>query len=325
MSKNSFAPPQGAAEDPACSSRSTCKTAGADGAGCASCSTKNGAADLFAQQDAAIDRTLGHIKYPLFIMSGKGGVGKSSVTANMAAALARKGFRVGILDVDIHGPSIPNLLGLGHGLEMDEEGEKLFPAEYLPNLHVISMDSLLRDKNTAVLWRGPKKTAAIRQFLSEVQWGDLDFLLIDSPPGTGDEHLTILKTIPNALCIVVTTPQEIALADVRKAINFLQHAHGVILGVVENMSGLACPHCGHDIALFKTGGGKELAKQYGVPFLGAIALDPTTVVAADQGQPVVLMESDSVAKRDFLALADSVAEACAAGRAVRLALPREQE
>ena len=323
--KDPFTPPQSAAGDPACSTRSTCKTAGADGSGCASCSAKSGATDRFAQQDSAIGQTLGHIKYPLFVMSGKGGVGKSSVTVNIAAALALKGFRVGILDVDIHGPSVPNLLGLGHGLEMDEDDEKLIPAEYLPNLHVISMDSLLRDKDTAVLWRGPKKTAAIRQFLSDVRWGDLDFLLIDSPPGTGDEHLTILKTIPDALCIVVTTPQEIALADVRKAINFLQHAHGVILGVVENMSGLACPHCGKNIPLFKTGGGEDLAKQYGIPFLGAVALDPTTVVAADRGLPVVLMESDSVAKRDFLALADSVASACAAGKAVRLALPEEQD
>lgn len=324
MAKDPFTPPPGAAADPDCASRSSCKSAGADGSGCSSCSMKSGAADRFAQQDSAIDQTLGHIKYPLFVMSGKGGVGKSSVTVNIAAALAKKGYRVGILDVDMHGPSVPNLLGLGHGLEMDEQGEKLIPAEYLPNLHVISMDSLLRDKDTAILWRGPKKTAAIRQFLSEVQWGDLDFLLIDSPPGTGDEHLTILKVIPHVLSVVVTTPQEIALADVRKAVNFLQHAGAAVLGVVENMSGLACPHCGKDIPLFKKGGGKELADHYGIPFLGAVALDPTTVVAADRGLPVVLMEMDSTAKRDFLALAESVASACADGKAVRLALPRRE-
>ena len=325
MSKEPFAAPKDKAGDTACSSRSSCKTAGADASGCSSCSSRGGAADHLSQQDSAISQTLGHIKHTLFVMSGKGGVGKSSVTVNIAAALAKKGFRVGILDVDIHGPSVPNLLGLGHGLEMDEQGEKLIPAEYLPNLHVISMDSLLRDKNTAVLWRGPKKTAAIRQFLSDVEWGELDFLLIDSPPGTGDEHLTILKVIPDALCVVVTTPQEIALADVRKAINFLQHANGAILGVVENMSGLACPHCGEDIPLFKKGGGQELAKQYGVPFLGAVALDPTTVVAADRGVPVTLMEEDSVAKRDFLALGESVAAACAEGKAIRLTLPQEPE
>lgn len=325
MSQNPFEQaPAPDAGDAGCSSRSSCKTSGKDGSGCASCASRPGGGNPLAEQDAAISRTLGHIKNTLFVMSGKGGVGKSSVTVNIAAALASKGFRVGILDVDMHGPSVPNLLGLGHGLEMDEEGDLLLPAEYLPNLHVISMDSLLRNKNTAILWRGPKKTAAIRQFLSDVAWGDLDFLVIDSPPGTGDEHLTILKSIPNALSVMVTTPQEISLADVRKAINFLQHARGRILGLVENMSGLSCPNCGQNIPLFKKGGGKTLAEQYGLPFLGAVALDPTTVVAADAGIPVVLMPEDSVAKRDFLAVADAVADACANDRAVLLDLPPEE-
>lgn len=306
-----------------CSSRSTCGSAGADGSGCASCSSRSGGADPFAAQDAQISSTLGHIKHTLFVMSGKGGVGKSSVAVNIAAGLAVKGYKVGILDVDIHGPSVPNLLGLGHGLEMDEAGEKLIPAEFLPNLHVISMDSLLHNKDTAILWRGPKKSAAIRQFLSDVEWGDLDFLVIDSPPGTGDEHLTILKTIPEAQSVMVTTPQEISLADVRKAVNFLQHARGRILGLVENMSGLACPHCGKDIPLFKKGGGKALADKYGIPFLGAVALDPVTVVAADAGKPVVLMDEDSVAKRDFLAVAEAVADA--AGRDAGVLLPEPEQ
>ena len=325
MSKDPFAnSSQGKESASACSSRSSCSSAGKSGSGCANCSSKKGGGNPFAEQDSAITQTLGHIKHTLFVMSGKGGVGKSSVTVNIAAALATKGFRVGILDVDIHGPSVPNLLGLKQGLEMDEEGEKLIPAEYLPNLHVLSMDSLLKDKDTAILWRGPKKTAAIRQFLSDVLWGDLDFLVIDSPPGTGDEHLTILKTIPDALSIVVTTPQEISLADVRKALNFLQHANGRVLGVVENMSGLACPHCGEDIPLFKKGGGKELADHYKIPFLGAVALDPATVVAADAGTPVVLMEANSTAKKDFLALGDAVAAACAAENFVQMSLPAEE-
>jgi Mrp family chromosome partitioning ATPase len=168
------------------------------------------------------------------------------------------------------------------------------------------MDSLLKDKDTAVLWRGPKKTAAIRQFVSDVNWGELDFLLIDSPPGTGDEHMTVLKTIPEALCVVVTTPQEISLADVRKAINFLQYANANVLGVVENMSGLACPHCGGEITLFKKGGGKELAERYGLEFLGSVPLDPATVVAADKGVPVVMLEEESHAKTGFLNLADNI-------------------
>ncbi len=312
-------------EKPAeCPSQSGCATAGKDGSGCASCASRRDG-NPFADQDAVIGQTLKAIRHTLFVMSGKGGVGKSSVTVNIAAALAKKGFKVGILDVDLHGPSVPNLLGLSQGLEMDEQGEKLIPAEYMPNLHVLSMDSLLRNKDTAILWRGPKKTGAIRQFLSDVLWGELDFLVIDSPPGTGDEHLTILKAIPDALCIVVTTPQEISLADVRKAMNFLQHAGGMALGVVENMSGLACPHCGKDIPLFKKGGGRELADKYQVPFLGAVALDPATVVAADAGVPVVLMEEDTVAKKDFMRLAENVVSVCDEGRAVRMALPEEDD
>ncbi len=278
---------------------------------CSSCSSggaKNANAAMVLQ-DNLITSTLGKIRHKLFIMSGKGGVGKSSVTVNTAAALAARGFKVGILDVDIHGPSVPNLLGLSCGIEMDESGSLMIPAAYNENLCVISMDSLLKEKDSAILWRGPKKTAAIRQFVADVAWGELDFLLIDSPPGTGDEHMTILQTIPDALCVVVTTPQEISLADVRKALNFLQHAKANVLGVVENMSGLFCPHCHEAIDLFKKGGGKELAQRYGLKFLGDIPLDPATVVAADSGVPVVFLEQDTPAKRGFLALADAIADA----------------
>jgi Mrp family chromosome partitioning ATPase len=241
-------------------------------------------------------------------MSGKGGVGKSSVAVNIAAALAARGFKVGLMDVDIHGPSVPRLLGLTGQLETDR-GSMVKPKRYNDNLHVVSMDSLLLDPDQAVLWRGPMKTSAIRQFISDVQWGDLDFLVVDSPPGTGDEPMTVLKLIPEALAVVVTTPQEVSLADVRKAINFLQYAQANILGVVENMSGLACPHCGKQIELFKKGGGKALAEQYGLDFLGAIPLDPTSVVAGDLGTPVVLMDVDSPAKTALLALGDRVAQA----------------
>ena len=272
---------------------------------------------MLARQDAQIAGRLQHIKHKIFVMSGKGGVGKSSVTVNLAAALAEKGCRVGILDVDMHGPSVPNLLGLSSGIEMDGDGAML-PAACNERLHVISMDSFLQDRDQAILWRGPKKSSAIRQFLSDVSWGELDFLVIDSPPGTGDEHMTVLKTIPDAECVVVTTPQEISLADVRKAINFLQHAESTVLGVVENMSGLECPHCHREIDLFKKGGGEELARHYGIPFLGAIPLDPATVVAADQGKPVVLLEHDGPARRAFLALADAVADAANIGRGRKL-------
>ncbi len=278
-----------------------------------SCSSgdKNAMQEAMALQDNIISSALNKIRYKLFIMSGKGGVGKSSVTVNTAAALSELGYKVGILDVDIHGPSVPNLLGVHAGIEKDPLTSLMIPARYNDNLSIISMDSLLRERDSAVIWRGPKKTAAIRQFISDVQWGELDFLLIDSPPGTGDEHITVLKTIPDALCVVVTTPQEISLADVRKAINFLQYAKGNVLGVVENMSGLFCPHCDKEIDLFKKGGGKALAERYGLTFLGDIPLDPATVVAADRGVPVVFLEEDSKAKQGFLSLADNIVRASA--------------
>ena len=286
-----------------------------DAAACKSCSkattcgSKSSPGDCkdskAKQQDERISSALSKIGYKLFIMSGKGGVGKSSITVNLAAALARKGYKVGILDVDLHGPSVPRMLGLSGNLEANDKGE-VSPKAYDENLYVVSMESLLKDPDQAVLWRGPMKTSAIRQFISEVKWGDLDYLVIDSPPGTGDEHMTVLRTIPDALCVVVTTPQEVSLADVRKAINFLQYAQANILGLVENMSGLICPHCSKEIDLFKKGGGEELAKKYGIEFLGAIPLDPVTVVAGDIGKPVVLMDAPSPVKDALMTLADTI-------------------
>jgi len=286
-----------------CSKASSCASA-AKGEGCAG---GNGN-DQLKEQDGRIVSALSKITYKIFVMSGKGGVGKSSVAVNLAAALARKGRRVGLLDVDLHGPSVPRMLGLSGNLEANEKGE-VVPKVYAANLSVVSMESLLKDPDQAVLWRGPMKSSAIRQFISEVQWGELDYLVIDSPPGTGDEHMTVLRTIPDALCVVVTTPQEVSLADVRKAINFLQYVNANILGLVENMSGLACPHCGREIALFKKGGGEELAKKYGIEFLGAIPLDPVTVAAGDVGRPVVLMEEPSRVKDALMKLADAVDKA----------------
>lgn len=258
-----------------------------------------------AMQNKALAENLRDVRHKLFIMSGKGGVGKSSVTVNLAVALAARGYVVGILDVDLHGPSVPRLLGATATVMADDDG-KMLPVPCGERLSFLSMDSFLKDRDTAILWRGPKKTGAIRQFLSEVKWGALDYLLIDSPPGTGDEHLTVLDAIPDAGCIVVTTPQEISLADVRKALDFLKQAQAPIVGIVENMSGLICPHCGGEIDLFKKGGGEALAKRYDLPFLGAIPLDPATVVAADRGVPIVTLSEDSPARHGFLMLADAV-------------------
>jgi len=272
-------------------------------------------------QDQLITSALEKIRYKIFVMSGKGGVGKSSISANVAAALAARGYSVGLLDVDIHGPSVPSLLGLKGQLEISQESI-IIPKRYGPNLHVVSMASLLQDPDQAVLWRGPMKTSAIRQFISNVDWGRLDFLVVDSPPGTGDEHMTILRIIPDALCVIVTTPQELSLADVRKVINFLQYAQANILGVVENMSGLVCPHCRQEIDLFKKGGGQELAERHGLLFLGAVPLDPASVVAGDFGKPVVLLEDDSPAKQALLRLGDRIAlEAEKSLEAVAMPLP----
>lgn len=280
---------------------------------CSSCSGKiGGIADSpeskQARQDRQITSTLGKIKYKIFVMSGKGGVGKSSVATNLAAALSVQGFKVGLLDVDIHGPSVPHLLGLKGLLDVDTD-HAIKPKQYSESLAVVSMESLLKDTDQAVLWRGPMKTAAIRQFVSDVDWGELDFLVIDSPPGTGDEPMAVLKTIPDAMSVVVTTPQEVSLADVRKSVNFLQYAKATVLGVVENMSGLVCPHCSKEIDLFKKGGGRDLAEKYGLDFLGAIPLDPTAVVAGDIGKPVVLLDEDSPAKTAMLNLAAKVGAA----------------
>ncbi|WP_300157530.1 Mrp/NBP35 family ATP-binding protein [Solidesulfovibrio sp.] len=261
-------------------------------------------------RDGRIGATLGRIRYKLFVMSGKGGVGKSSVAVNVAQALAQAGSRVGLLDVDLHGPSVAGMLGIRGALEAGRDAP-LAPKLVGENLLVVSMQSLLDDPDQAVLWRGPMRTTAIRQFLADVDWGELDYLVIDSPPGNGDEHLTVLKTVRDALCLLVTTPQEVSLADVRKTINFLQYANANILGVVENMSGLVCPHCHKEIELFKKGGGEALARAYGLDFLGAVPLDPATVAAGDMGRPVVSLEVETPARNAFLALAAAVAAACA--------------
>ena len=275
-------------------------------------STQSGGSGNCNKNDA-LDKNLTLIRNKIFVMSGKGGVGKSSVTVNLAAALAAKGYKTGILDVDLHGPSIPNLLGIKSTLKVDPETGAILPAQWQDKLSVVSMDTLLQDRDQPVLWRGPMKAQAIQQFLTEVNWGSLDFLFIDSPPGTGDEHMTILKTIPDAKSIVVTTPQEISLADVRKAINFLVEINSKILGLVENMSGLACPECGTEINLFKKGGGEELAKKYQIPLLGVIPLDPVAVIASDLGIPVVSFEKEGPARRAFMTMADKVANLCAEG------------
>ncbi len=229
---------------------------------------------------------LSRIGHKLLVMSGKGGVGKSSVAAYLALSLAKSGRQVGLLDVDLHGPSIPRMLGLD-GVFGFTPDKRMIPHAYNERLHVMSIDCLLEDRDSAVIWRGPVKHGVIKQFITDVAWGDLDFLVIDSPPGTGDEPLSVIQTIPDAKAIIVTTPQEIALADVRKSINFCKQVHMPILGLVENMSGFVCPHCNTETPLLGRGGGARTALQMDIHFLGSMPFDPRMVEAADQGKPLL--------------------------------------
>jgi len=239
------------------------------------------------------------IRYKLLVMSGKGGVGKSTVAANLATSLALLGKSVGLLDVDIHGPSIPKLMGLDKDRVVVHDSE-IVPIEIGGNLKVMSIGFLLGSDADAVIWRGPMKYGVIRQFLKDVAWGPLDYLVIDSPPGTGDEPLSVAQLVTQpAGAVLVCTPQELAVADVRRSVTFCEKVSLPVIGIVENMSGLICPHCGGQIELFKTGGGEALAKEMGVSFLGRIPIDPQIVHCGDSGAPYVHRFSDSPAARAF--------------------------
>ncbi len=230
---------------------------------------------------------LSRIRNKVLVMSGKGGVGKSSVASYLALGLARRnGYRVGLLDIDLHGPSIPKMFGLHGKLNITAEQE-ILPYEYGPNLKIVSIESMLDDTDSAIIWRGPIKHGVIQQFLADCNWGDLDFLVIDSPPGTGDEALSISRLVPDAKALIVTTHQEVALSDVRKSINFCRKVDMHILGLVENMSGLFCPHCNQFIPIFKTGGGRRTSAAMKVRFLGELPFDPGVVEGGDSGNPLL--------------------------------------
>ena len=259
------------------------------------------------EQDEALKTTLGQIKNKFIVMSGKGGVGKTSTSVNLAVALAKKGLKVGLMDVDLHGPDVPRMLGL-KGMHDVSPNRKLNPLKYNDNLKAVSIEALTPDKDDAIIWRGPIKYSAIRQFIADVEWGDLDYLIIDSPPGTGDEPLTVAQTVPDAKAIIVTTPQEVALADVRKSINFCRVVKMGIFGLIENMSGFACPHCGEKIELFGAGGGERTAKQMDIPFLGSVPFDPKVVLCGDAGACIQDHDTDSAVARAFGAIADGIIE-----------------
>lgn len=249
---------------------------------------------------------LGSIKHRLMIMSGKGGVGKSTVAVNLAVALANLGKIVGVLDGDVHGPNVPKMFGIDReGLRMGEHG--LLPAVAPGNVKVMSMAFMLQEDDTPVAWRGPLKHSLFQQFLSDVDWGVLDYLVVDLPPGTGDEPMSIAQILGKPLwTIVVTTPQDVALLDSRKSVVFGKNLEMTVLGIVENMSGLVCPHCGEMVDLFKRGGGERSARDLGVPFLGAIPIDPVVVTGGDSGVPISFLEPGSPTAEAFRKLASTI-------------------
>ncbi|MFH0965679.1 MAG: Mrp/NBP35 family ATP-binding protein [Planctomycetota bacterium] len=239
----------------------------------------------FLDRQALAERMC-RIKKKIVVLSGKGGVGKSTVAVNLAVALSLVGRNVGLLDVDIHGPSIPGMLRIQNARVQTENG-CMFPVE-IGSLKVMSIGFLLADADQAVIWRGPMKMGVIKQFLKDVEWGELDYLIVDCPPGTGDEPLSVIQLIENADgAVVVTTPQEVALLDVRKAITFCRQVRLPVLGVIENMSGFVCPQCGGIADIFKKGGGEEMAAAMNVSFLGRVPITRTIVESGDAGRPCV--------------------------------------
>lgn len=258
------------------------------------------------EETAKIAETLNRIKNRILVFSGKGGVGKSTVAVNLALSLSEQQLKVGLLDVDIHGPNLAKMLGV-EGKRLESAGEnKILPVAITKNLNLISMAFLLQNQDTPVIWRGPLKMKLIQQFLGDVEWGSLDYLVIDSPPGTGDEPLSVAQLIPATGAIVVTTPQELSLLDSRKAINFARKLNLKILGIVENMSGLICPHCGKQINLFKEGGGEKAAQALGVPFLGRIPIDPKIVELGDEGKPFIVHHPESKASKAFNEIVEKI-------------------
>lgn len=252
---------------------------------------------LDPKEQAKIDANLKRIKNRLLVFSGKGGVGKTTVAVNIAVGLAQQGRKVGLLDVDIHGPNVAKMLGVVDAKMEIADKEQMKPVVAPGDIKLVSMALLMSDQDAPVVWRGPLKMRVIMQFLGDVDWGELDWLVIDSPPGTGDEPLSVAQLTPATAAVIVTTPQSVALMDTRKAVNFAQLLRLRVLGVVENMSGLECPHCGRFIDLFKTEGGAKMAREMLVPLLGRVPIDPKIVDGGDSGRPFISELPDSKASQ----------------------------
>ncbi|MCF6178834.1 MAG: Mrp/NBP35 family ATP-binding protein [Geopsychrobacter sp.] len=260
-----------------------------------SCASHNQGAqenDEMFQRRQALESRICSIKKRILVMSGKGGVGKSTTAVNLAIALSQQGHRVGLLDIDLHGPSLPKMLGL-ENVRPNGSEEGILPLEFA-GLKLMSIGFLLEKTSDAMIIRGPMKHGTIQQLLADVVWGELDYLVVDCPPGTGDEPLSAVQMLgSNAAAVIVTTPQDLALVDVEKSISFCQQLKLPIIGLIENMSGFICPHCNKRSDIFKSGGGSKLAEKYAVPFLAQVPLDPRIVVAGDSGKPHILSHPES--------------------------------
>jgi ATP-binding protein involved in chromosome partitioning len=283
-------------------SKKTCES----DASCQSCDTADTCSqtEKEAHEQQTIDKNMEQVRHKFMVLSGKGGVGKSSVSVNLAATLVAMGNDVGILDADIHGPNVPKMLGVEQARPGGSDSGML-PVLTPDNLRVMSIGFFLRQEDDAIIWRGPLKHGLLKQFFGEVYWGELDYLVMDLPPGTGDEALSISHLIKNVDgAIIVTTPQDVALLDSRKSINFCKELKIPRIGVVENMSGMVCPHCQKEIDLFKVGGGERIARDMKVPFLGRIPLDPEMVNCTDNGKPFVSLYPDSKVTAAFASIAE---------------------
>lgn len=254
----------------------------------------------------AIKKRMSHVKHKIVVMSGKGGVGKSTVAANLAVALARMGRQVGLMDADFHGPSIPKILGV-QGLQPQVSPTGIYPITAEAGVRVISIDFFLPTSDSPVIWRGPLKMSAIRQFLSDVEWGKLDYLFVDLPPGTGDEPLSVMQLIPGIDgVVIVTAPSDLSQYVVKKAVSMARRMNVKVLGIVENMSGFVCPNCGARYDLLGSGGGERISNEMDVPFLGKIPIDPSVSEDTDEGTPLILRHPDSAAAKAFMGIVEKI-------------------
>jgi ATP-binding protein involved in chromosome partitioning len=265
-------------------------------------------------QENRLKERMSLIRHKIIVMSGKGGVGKTSVAVNLSYALALSRKKVGLLDTDIHGPNIAKMLGIEKET-LSGSAEGIEPVRVLPELKAVSLAFTASNPDTPIIWRGPLKATAIKQLLGEVNWGALDCLIIDSPPGTGDEPLSVCQLIPEIDgAVIVTTPQDMSILDARKSVMFARQLNIPVIGIIENMSGFICPHCHQETAIFKKGGGEKAAHELGVPFLGRIPFDPEQVELADRGVPFISFKKESPAAKAFMQIQKKIEDSLEAGQ-----------